>query len=218
MEIDEKRKAKTEAAEVALANTKVLFKKYPKLPVELRLKVIKNVTTSASSREHARVVKILYFDPCSETIGPDGWEYHKSDHKHEVYSKIPALPQVDTEFREEALKKWNVDIERPDGTSYIRFDPEDTVVYLSYSCINEWRQNETLDMYSDMVTPEICSKIKHLAVDFDMWDYHDTIYPFQKSPLLRVSLSSSMTLDVLLTGTPKTKLGTSRSSLLIKRT
>ncbi|PVH87963.1 hypothetical protein DL98DRAFT_632176 [Cadophora sp. DSE1049] len=156
------------------------FEKYPKLPAELRLKVIKNSISTASTTsttDNQRVVEILYYD-ISDGIGSDGWPYHKSNHKHKIYSKNPTLHQVDREFRNEALKTWNVRIGTPNGEYYARLDPDNTIIYISYTELDE--DSDTLDMYSDMLTTDICSKIKHLAIDFEMWNCHGTVNPLQK--------------------------------------
>ena len=78
----------------------------------LRLKVIKNSIATESETEVPRVVEILYYD-ISKGIGSDGWPYHRSNHKHKVYSDNPTLHQVNKEFRDEALKTWSVRINTP---------------------------------------------------------------------------------------------------------
>ncbi|KAL2072159.1 hypothetical protein VTL71DRAFT_11502 [Oculimacula yallundae] len=145
------------------------YPKFPKFPLELRLKVIKNAISTEATRSSKRVVEILYFDPCNKDVGTDGWPYHQSDHKHNTYSQLPGLHQVDTEFRAEAFKKWSVSIDRPSGDSYTRFDPEETIVYLSYTELSMRAQDDDMDMYTDMLTADVCKKIKHLAIDAEMW-------------------------------------------------
>jgi len=143
----------------------------------LRLKVIKNSIATESETEVPRVVEILYYD-ISKGIGSDGWPYHRSNHKHKVYSDNPTLHQVNKEFRDEALKTWSVRINTPDGECYARLDPDNTIVYISYTEFDE--DSDPLELYTDMLTHEICSKIKHLAVDFEMWNCDETVNPLQK--------------------------------------
>ncbi|KAL5323286.1 hypothetical protein ACEPPN_007820 [Leptodophora sp. 'Broadleaf-Isolate-01'] len=158
-----------------------VFTIFPKLPAELRVKVIKQSISAACTSDHKRVIEILYFDPCGGDVGNDGWPWYKSDHKHDIYSKDSALLEVNTEFQIEALKRWSVSIDRPTGDSYAQFDPENTIIYISYSDINGQACEDTMDMYSDMLTPAICQKIKHLAIDFTVWDCHEYVKnPIQK--------------------------------------
>ncbi|KAH7382861.1 hypothetical protein BKA64DRAFT_760902 [Cadophora sp. MPI-SDFR-AT-0126] len=153
------------------------FEKYPKLPFELRLKVIKDSISRASSTDSPRVIEILYYD-ISKGIDSDGWPYHKSNHKHKIYSKNPTLHKVSKEFHKEALKTWSVRIDTPHGDCYARLDPDNTIIYISYTELDD--DSDPLDMYSDMLSAEICSKTKHLAIDFEMWNCHETVNPLQK--------------------------------------
>ncbi|KAH7369798.1 hypothetical protein BKA65DRAFT_589260 [Rhexocercosporidium sp. MPI-PUGE-AT-0058] len=157
------------------------FKVFPKLPAELRLEVIKESISTANTREHKRVVEVLYFDICGGKIGDDGWPWYRSDHKYSINSKTSALLQVDEDFRFEALKTWSASINGPNGNSYARFDPENTTIYISYSELSERACDDTMDVYSDMLTRDICQKIKHLAIDFCIWECHTWVKnPIQK--------------------------------------
>ncbi|KAK0114512.1 hypothetical protein ONS95_014002 [Cadophora gregata] len=131
----------------------------------------------ANATDSPRVVEILYYD-ISRGIGTDGWPYHKSNHKHKVYSKNPTLHLVDREFRDEALKTWSVRIDTRNGECYARLDRDNTIIYISYTELDD--DSDPLDMYGDMLNPDICSKIKHVAIDFEMWNCHKTINPLQK--------------------------------------
>ncbi|KAG4430269.1 hypothetical protein IFR05_014248 [Cadophora sp. M221] len=152
-----------------------VFTIFPKLPTELRFKVIKESISAAYASDHKRVIEILYFDPCGGN--------------HDIHSKNSALLEVNTEFQNEALKKWSASINKPTGDSYAQFDPENTIIYISYSEVNDQACIDTMDMYSDMLTPAICQKIKHLAIDFMVWECHEWV----KNPLQKFSALEDFT-------------------------